>query len=512
MKLSHVLFLSVSLFSFQAYAMDPYEIVEHIYNQTITYSPSIFSYSKDGSTLSTSPCLPKKNRNQQAMLYNKNPKEFKEAALYKETSLYKVIPGQDGRKRIENTATWPHCINTKLKMISNGNAWGGSGTMIGPHHVLTCAHCVYDFDEKSWFKEILACPALNGKIAPFGEVKVTRAYIFKSWLTIGDSNFDIALLLLDQSIGDYTGWGGLLSAPDTDLSQEEVYIIGYPGDKGFKQMWGMGHKIKEMTSDKVYYEHDTQGGQSGSAIWINKYGMPLILGVHTLGCGYKQDFIDSLPRTTQFYSSLVNSGVRLSERKFTDLLLKNISNNYILNNSSLANDPFVTPIRQPFSSIFNYIYNKLPSLPEIIATPTIQPLHTSINRTEKEKKLQPKFQVWGEGAPDTTTAARSLKNNSKKRKDEKQQSCFWKGTSYLINVFSNGVFFVGTGFYNGAFYLVNSLFEKKMEREWGGVVVANPLYTGPDVSDKKELEGEKNLVKKNTGWVLKNGEWGKQQG
>lgn len=46
----------------------------------------------------------------------------------------------------------------------------------------------------------------------------------------------------------------------------------------------------------------------------------------------------------------------------------------------------------------------------------------------------------------------------------------------------------------------------------GGVVVANPLYTGPDVSDKKELEGEKNLVKKNTGWVLKNGEWGKQQG
>lgn len=333
MKFVHTLLLSASLLSFQVYAMEPDEIVEYVYNPKFTYSSGVFNYNRDGSIFSTSSCPPQKVRNQKALIYNDSPKELKESALYKESSLYKVIPGQDGRKHISNTTTWPHCINTKLKMTFNGSAWGGSATMIGPHHLLTCGHCVYDFDEKIKFQEIFAYPALNGEMAPFEELKVTKAYIFRSWFNKGDPNFDIAVLLLDQSIGEYTGWGGLLSTSDTELSLEEVHITGYPGDKGFKYMWGMSHKIKSMTSEKIYYEHDTQGGQSGGAISIKKYGMPFVVGVHTNGCGYEQEYIDSLSRNTSFYSSLTNSGVRLSGRKFTDLILKVMPATYVLNNN-----------------------------------------------------------------------------------------------------------------------------------------------------------------------------------
>ncbi len=243
MKLSNILLLSASLLPFHVHAMEnPYEIVEYVFDHNVTYSPGVIKHHQEGDTFSVPPCLPQKVRNQKALIYS-NLKEFKESALYKESSLYKVVQGQDARKQVLNTTTWPHCINTKLQMTLNTNPWpwGGSGAMVGPHHVFTCGHCVYDTEKKVWFDKILAYPALNGDLAPFGELQVTKAYIFRGCLN-GDSDFDMALLLVDQSIGEYTGWGGFLSASDIELAQQEINITGYPGDKGFKRN-SPGHRI-----------------------------------------------------------------------------------------------------------------------------------------------------------------------------------------------------------------------------------------------------------------------------
>ena len=111
--------------------------------------------------------------------------------------------------------------------------------MVGPHHLLTCGHNVYDTKVKAWADEITVYPALNEAQAPFGFAKAIKAYTFSNWTERGERQYDIALLILDKSIGKETGWGGLLSEEDQELSKEEVNIYGYPGDKGFKQMWGM---------------------------------------------------------------------------------------------------------------------------------------------------------------------------------------------------------------------------------------------------------------------------------
>lgn len=324
MKISHLLLLSVSLLPFQVHAMDPYGIVEKDYGYKITYSPGVFNYYKEGTTLSTLPQRPQKTWNQNSLIYSKKSQDFTQ-----ETVLKKVVYGQDGREHISNTTAWPYSIHAQLSMVFNGRDYGGSGSMVGPHHLLTCGHCVYDFDKSAWAQEISVYPALNGEMAPFGCVKVTKAYVFKSWQGQGNQQFDMALLLLDQPIGDYTGWGGLLSTSDTELSQEKVHITGYPGDKGFKQMWSMSHQLKTVKPEQFDYEHDTYGGQSGSGAWINKYGMPMISGVHTLG------------------SNDINSGVRLSGQKFTNLLLKVISETYNLNKGLITIVSELTPIIQP---------------------------------------------------------------------------------------------------------------------------------------------------------------------
>jgi len=296
---------SLSQKPFEAFpSSDPlYLLVKKIYVKDATYSSGVFRRYREGATCSTYPLLPQKGRIQAVLSYEETP--------IPERVLKKVLPGQDGRTRIQDTTSWPHSIHAHLGMKIHGDTYMGSGVIVGPHHLLTCAHCVYNLDEGAFFEEISVYPALNDKVAPFNKVKATRAYLFKAYQG-GDERFDMALLLLEQSIGDYTGWGGLLSAADTDLSQETVHITGYPGDKGGgKQMWSMSHRIKTVKPEVFDYEIDTYGGQSGSPVWINKYGTPLVLGVHTMG---KSD---------------VNSGVRLSASKF-EKIFEVIRDTYVL--------------------------------------------------------------------------------------------------------------------------------------------------------------------------------------
>ena len=293
--------------SHSVHAMDYDEIVEHVYHDQMVYSSGVFSPYRDGSILSTQAQRPQKKRDQNALIYSKNSNNFTQ-----QTVLKRIVPGQDGRERISNTTAWPYSIHAHLNMLFNGKDYGGSATIVGPHHLLTCAHCVYDFDKMLWAEKISVYPALNETMAPFGELKVTKAYTFRNWLDRKEQSYDLAILLVDQSIGDYTGWGGLLCTADADFPEEKVNVTGYPGDKGFKQMWSMSHKLKGVKPEQFDYEIDTAGGQSGSAIWINKWGTPMLLGVHTQG------------------SHSINSGVRFSGQKFINFLIKIITETYTL--------------------------------------------------------------------------------------------------------------------------------------------------------------------------------------
>jgi V8-like Glu-specific endopeptidase len=221
-------------------------------------------------------------------------------------------------------------------MFFKGDEYGGSGSFVGPHHVLTCGHNVYSRKFNQWADNITVYPALNGGSAPFGKSTVAKVYTFRGWVTSGNQEFDMALLILDSSIGEHTGWCGLLSTlDDTTLYKQEVHITGYPGDKELNQMWTMCHKISIAGPEQFDYEIDTHPGQSGSPIWIDEWGTPMILGVHTLGGNDK------------------NSGVRLSQQKFTRLLINKISQTYVLNPQVLL----IPPVAYGYEQIYQRFLN-----------------------------------------------------------------------------------------------------------------------------------------------------------
>ena len=120
--------------------MDYNDIIENVYDHNVTYSSGIFHHYRDGETLSTQAQRPQKAWNQSTLIYAKDSDSFKQ-----ETVLKKVNVGVDGRERIPDPTKWPYSIHAHLNMVINGDDYAGSGVMVGPHHLLTCGHCVYDW-------------------------------------------------------------------------------------------------------------------------------------------------------------------------------------------------------------------------------------------------------------------------------------------------------------------------------------------------------------------------------
>ncbi|MHB9147054.1 MAG: trypsin-like serine peptidase [Candidatus Amoebophilus sp.] len=116
--------------------------------------------------------------------------------MQQESVLMRVKKGQDGRIRIEQTTEFPYLFNGQLELHYSNGEYGGSGTLIGPQHILTAAHNIYN-KKRGWAERVVVRLGLNGKIAPYGDVLATRIYTFKPYINQKDPAYDMALLILE---------------------------------------------------------------------------------------------------------------------------------------------------------------------------------------------------------------------------------------------------------------------------------------------------------------------------
>ena len=91
--------------------------------------------------------------------------------------------------------------------------------------------------------------------------------IFRSvtqWTNDGNPNYDYAAIILPTNLGAKTGWYGFSNLSDSELLASEANVSGYPFDKdGGHTQWSDHHKVANVDPQKVFYETDTMGGQSG---------------------------------------------------------------------------------------------------------------------------------------------------------------------------------------------------------------------------------------------------------
>jgi V8-like Glu-specific endopeptidase len=212
-----------------------------------------------------------------------------------------VVIGTNDLMPVPDATAYP--FSAVCKVITrwpNGTFANGTGTLIGPRHVVTAAHIVYSHDRGGFARTIEVTPGLDGPgtgthgwNTPFGIANSVLMHTFLGWTDRKKPTWDMALLTLDQDIGEETGWLGY-GWWESHVGVPSL-ISGYRGSSNpavaLTQIFATGEIIAEQprASDPdgprmLYYEIDTVGGHSGSGIiFQDDDGELYVQGVHKGG-------------------------------------------------------------------------------------------------------------------------------------------------------------------------------------------------------------------------------------
>lgn len=200
-----------------------------------------------------------------------------------------TVHGPDSRVQITNAAVYPWRAHASLLITAADNSqWIGTGWFIGPHTLMTAGHVVYIKNSgvagrDGWVRQIRVMPGRNGNSLPYGSVISNNFRSVTGWTSSGDENSDYGAIITPTNLGNTVGSFGFGVYSDADLMASTGNISGYPGDKPAGTQWYDAHKIASVNSRKVYYDIDTYGGQSGSAVYRILNGGRYGIAIHAYG-------------------------------------------------------------------------------------------------------------------------------------------------------------------------------------------------------------------------------------
>lgn len=201
-----------------------------------------------------------------------------------------TVHGPDDRVQVTNTTDYPwRAIASLLITARDNSTWVGTGWFVSPRTLLTAGHCVYIKGSHvpgrdGWVRSIKVMAGRNGNSLPFDAVTST---VFKSvpgWTDNGSEFYDVGAIILPVPLGETVGVFGVAVYPDDDLSRATVKVAGYPADQPSGTLWSDQRQIASVNAQKVYYDIDTAGGQSGAPVFrtLND-GSQVGVAIHAYG-------------------------------------------------------------------------------------------------------------------------------------------------------------------------------------------------------------------------------------
>ena len=225
-----------------------------------------------------------------------------EISLPRLSSLKATIFGADDRKwltRSERTSYPNSAIVSIDTVYASGNWYTGTGFMIGPDTVATCAHMIYAYQEEDEPIGIWVYAGRDGEDYPYGEVEgLTYSYnanykkYSKTYYSNEGMNYDYAVIKLASNLGNTTGWFGLRA----NTIPKKVTMTGYYGCQENTQT-GV---IDDYDDYLLYYTMDTLPGMSGSPIFDTASG--LVCGINIAQNDYSNKAVRITSESYTFFA------------------------------------------------------------------------------------------------------------------------------------------------------------------------------------------------------------------
>lgn len=136
------------------------------------------------------------------------------------------------RTVIDDTSIFPY--NTICRILgcnSNGTAYTGSGILMGKNVVLTAAHVLYDENNNNqMYSGLTVVPGWNNGLLNNMSCYCPTVYVHQNWLDTNSYEYDWALGVLDENLGELTGYLGSTTSYGEQLANISVNSVGYPND------------------------------------------------------------------------------------------------------------------------------------------------------------------------------------------------------------------------------------------------------------------------------------------
>ena len=205
-------------------------------------------------------------------------------------SVLETVHGPDDRVKITSTNVYPWRAHASLLITArDGSMWIGTGWFIGPHTLMTAGHVVYIKNSGVPGSRRLR-PVHQGDAGPQRRDAALRlghqqqpADRRRAGPTTATRSTTTARSSSATDLGNTTGWFGFGVYNDATLTASVGNISGYPGDKPDGTQWYAARRIASVAARKVYYDIDTFGGQSGSAVYRIVDGKRYAFAVHAYG-------------------------------------------------------------------------------------------------------------------------------------------------------------------------------------------------------------------------------------
>jgi V8-like Glu-specific endopeptidase len=215
-----------------------------------------------------------------------------------------LIFGPDNRVLVTDTLVWPHraAVNIGLSFPDGSGGWC-TGTMIGRRSVLTAGHCLYN-PGRGGFATAYVVPALDGTYMPFGAAEDSHVTVSDQWYASQTYEHDWGLVTIDRTLGDATGWLGLVALGNSALKNLATTMTGYPEDRGGGvRQYRVAGTVRSVSSNTITHLLDTMGGQSGSGMIGSGASANAIHSVHS---GWFDILITSYNRATRLTGARVS--------------------------------------------------------------------------------------------------------------------------------------------------------------------------------------------------------------